>query len=83
MSLSSLHDFASWNPVLGLLGAANAERLAIPGGHVAGRSDRAGGWSLPLGLRRSPPGRALLTSDMQEEHDAVQWGAGRARGCRP
>lgn len=70
--MSSIHDFATWKPVLGLLRAANAERLSAPGGHVAGRIDRRGGWSLPFRQRFPPPGRALLVSDMQDEFDAVQ-----------
>jgi cell wall assembly regulator SMI1 len=69
--LPSIRDFATWEPVLELLRADNAERLADPGGHVAGRIDRRGGWSLPL-RPRFPPGRALLVSDMQDEFDAVQ-----------
>jgi hypothetical protein len=71
-SLPSIRDFAAWEPALGLLRAANAEGLAAPGGHVAGRIDRRGGWSLPLPPRFPPPGRALLVSDMQDEFDAVQ-----------
>ena len=70
--MSSIHDFATWEPVLGLLRAANAERLTAPGGHVAGWIDRRGGWSLPFRQRFPPPGRALLVSDMQDEFDAVQ-----------
>jgi cell wall assembly regulator SMI1 len=71
-SLPSIGDFATWGPVLGLLRAANAESLAAPGGHVAGRIDRRGGWSLPFRQRFPPPGRALLVSDMQDEFDTVQ-----------
>ena len=70
--MPSIRDFATWEPVLGLLRAANAEGLAAPGGHVAGRIDRRGGWSLPFRRRFPPPGRALLVSDMQDEFDAVQ-----------
>jgi cell wall assembly regulator SMI1 len=70
-SLPSIHDFATWEPVLGLLRAANAESLAAPGGHVAGRIDRRRGWSLPLPVPYKL-GRSLLVSDMQDEHDAVQ-----------
>jgi SMI1 / KNR4 family (SUKH-1) len=58
--------------VLGLLCAANSERLTAPGGHVAGRIDRHGGWSLPFQQRFPLPGRALLVSDMQDEFNAVQ-----------
>src|SRR5438128_2438329 len=49
--------------MLGLLRAANAERLAAPGGHVAGRIDRRGGGSLPLRPRAPAPGPALLASE--------------------
>src|SRR5258708_16793500 len=53
-SLSLVHDFATWEPVLGLLRAANAERLTAPGGHVAAPIDRRGR-SGPLLLPRLPP----------------------------
>ena len=69
--LSSIHDFATWEPLLELLRADNAESLAAVGGHVAGRIGRRG-WSLPTRPRFPPPGRALLVSDMQDEFDAVQ-----------
>jgi cell wall assembly regulator SMI1 len=64
-SLPSIHDFATWEPLLRLLRVGNAERLAVPGGHVAGQIGRRG-WSLPL------PGRVLQVEDMQDEFDAVE-----------
>jgi cell wall assembly regulator SMI1 len=67
----SLHDFATWEPLLRLLRAGNAESLAAPGGHVAGRIGH-GGWSLPMPPRLPPPGRALQVEDMQDEYDAVE-----------
>ncbi|MET8097948.1 SMI1/KNR4 family protein [Streptomyces sp. NPDC005236] len=69
--MSSLYDFATWEPLLRLLRTAHTETLAVPGGHVAGRVGR-GGWSVPLQPRRPQPGRALLVSDMQEEFDAIE-----------
>jgi cell wall assembly regulator SMI1 len=69
--LSSLHDFATWEPLLRLLRTAHRESLAAPGGNVAGSIGR-GSWSVPLQQRRPQPGRALLVSDMQEEFDAIE-----------
>ncbi|XRQ07260.1 SMI1/KNR4 family protein [Actinomadura welshii] len=69
--MSSIHDFATWAPLLGLLRAGNAESLAAPGGHVAGRIGTHG-WSVPLPRRLPPPGRALQTEDVQDENDAIQ-----------
>jgi cell wall assembly regulator SMI1 len=69
--LPSIHDLATWEPLLRLLRAGSAESLAAPGGHVAGRIGRAG-WSVPLPPRFPPPGRALQVEDMQDEFDAVE-----------
>lgn len=69
--MSSLHDFATWEPLLRLLRTAHTETLAAPGGNVAGSIGR-GSWSVPLPQRRPQPGRALLVSDMQEEFDAIE-----------
>ncbi|MFP8887618.1 SMI1/KNR4 family protein [Streptomyces mangrovi] len=70
-SSSSLHDLATWEPLLRLLRADNAERLAAPGGQVAGRIGRHG-WSVPLRWRPVPPGRAAQVEDRQAEYDAVE-----------
>ncbi|WP_329281630.1 SMI1/KNR4 family protein [Streptomyces sp. NBC_01451] len=69
--MSSLHDFATWEPLLRLLRGAHTETLAAPGGNVAGSIGR-GSWSVPVQQRRPQPGRALLVSDMQEEFDAIE-----------
>ncbi|MEC4017053.1 SMI1/KNR4 family protein [Streptomyces sp. H27-D2] len=69
--MPSIHDFTTWEPVLRLLRAANAESLAAPGGHVAGRIGP-DGWSLPLRRRLPPPGRAAQVEDMQDEFEAVK-----------
>lgn len=69
--MPSIHDFATWEPVLRLLQAANAESLAAPGGHVAGGIG-SHSWSLPLQRRFPPPGQAAQIEDMQDEFDAVQ-----------
>jgi cell wall assembly regulator SMI1 len=69
--LPSIHDFATWDPVLRLLRAANTESLAAPGGHVAGRIGPHS-WSLPLQRRFPPPGRAAQVEDMQDEFNAVK-----------
>ncbi|GAA1227797.1 SMI1/KNR4 family protein [Kitasatospora nipponensis] len=65
-----------WEPVLRLLRAAHAERLAHPGGWVAGRIGQ-GSWSVPVPRRMPPPGRAALMSDNQDLHEAV----GRVRSA--
>lgn len=85
--MSSLHDFATWEPLLRLLRTAHTETLAAPGGNVAGSIGR-GSWSVPVQQRRPQPGRALLVSDMQEEFDAIvrvqnALTAAEATGWRP
>lgn len=74
--MSSIHDFPTWEPVLRLLRESNAESLAAPGGHVAGRIDQYG-WSLPLRRRRPRPGQAAQVEDHQDEFDAAE----RVRGA--
>ncbi|MHA6762381.1 hypothetical protein [Streptacidiphilus sp. PAMC 29251] len=69
--MSSLHDFATWEPLLRLLRTTHAETLAAQGGHVAGRIGQSS-WSVPLQRRRPQPGRAMLVSDRQEEFDAIE-----------
>ncbi|WP_351236420.1 SMI1/KNR4 family protein [Streptomyces sp. NPDC002133] len=69
--MPSIHDFETWEPVLRLLRAGNAESLAARGGYVAGRIGH-GGWSLPMQRRLPPPGRALQVEDMQDEFAVVQ-----------
>ncbi|MFI9065700.1 SMI1/KNR4 family protein [Streptomyces sp. NPDC053429] len=44
---SSIHAFTTWEPLLQLLRAENAERLAVPGGRVVGCITRSS-WSVPL-----------------------------------
>ncbi|WP_156179054.1 SMI1/KNR4 family protein [Saccharothrix sp. ST-888] len=70
-SLPSMHDFATWEPVLRLLLASNAERHGAPAVRVAGSIGRHG-WSLALRRRLPPPGRAAQIEDMQDEFDAVK-----------
>ncbi|GGW43086.1 SMI1/KNR4 family protein [Streptomyces xantholiticus] len=69
--MPSIHDFATWEPLLRLLRASDAERLAAPGGYVAGRIGR-GSWSVPLRRPRPRPGRAAQVEDMQDEFAAVK-----------
>ncbi|MFJ8999948.1 SMI1/KNR4 family protein [Streptomyces sp. NPDC102359] len=68
--MPSLHDIATWQPLLRLLHAAHADTLAAPGGHVSGQISP-GAWSVPLPYRPPQPGRASLVSDNQDEFDAV------------
>ncbi|MFJ6886944.1 SMI1/KNR4 family protein [Streptomyces californicus] len=72
----SIADFATWQPVLRLLWAAEAGRAGSsePGDEpvrVSGRIGR-GGWSLALPRRVPPRGRASQAEDMQDELDAVE-----------
>ncbi|MGW0843945.1 SMI1/KNR4 family protein [Streptomyces sp. NPDC002787] len=69
--MSALHDFATWEPLLRLLWADKAERLATPGGQVAGRIS-VHSWSVPLTRLMPEPGRAAQVEDMQAEWDAVE-----------
>ncbi|MEU9581988.1 SMI1/KNR4 family protein [Streptomyces werraensis] len=68
--MPSLHDVATWQPLLRLLRAAHADTLAEPGGHVSGQISP-GAWSVPLPYRPPQPGRASLVSDNQDQFDAV------------
>jgi len=73
-SPSSIHDFATWEPLLRLLRADRERRDggASPGSvRVAGRI-REHGWSLDLRRPRPAPGRAVQMEDVQEEHDAAE-----------
>ncbi|MCB5166493.1 SMI1/KNR4 family protein [Streptomyces bambusae] len=69
-STPSIHDFATWEPVLRLLLASRSDRTAGKPMRVAGRIGRSG-WSLAL-KRPVPSGRAMLTDDIREELDAVE-----------
>ncbi|WP_369183018.1 SMI1/KNR4 family protein [Streptomyces sp. Y1] len=62
--MSTLNDFTTWEPLLRLLRASHAERLAAPGGRVSGRIGQHG-WSVPL---RRPAG---AEPDDRAERDAV------------
>ncbi|MFE9457325.1 SMI1/KNR4 family protein [Streptomyces californicus] len=68
----SIADFATWQPVLRLLRAAEADKdgSAEPV-RVSGRIGR-GGWSLALPRRVPPRGQASQAEDMQDELDAVE-----------
>ncbi|MFJ8165873.1 SMI1/KNR4 family protein [Streptomyces sp. NPDC096136] len=61
-SRSSIHAFATWEPLLRLLRAENAERLAVPGGRVVGRITR-NSWSVPL--------RQMYNDGVQRVHDIL------------
>ncbi|MFB7917370.1 SMI1/KNR4 family protein [Streptomyces sp. NPDC056061] len=68
--MSSIHDFATWEPLLRLLRDGNAQKLAAPDGYVAGQISR-DSWSMPLRRPSPPPGRAAQVEDVQAEYDAV------------
>ncbi|MFF6888001.1 SMI1/KNR4 family protein [Streptomyces sp. NPDC012421] len=67
----SIHDFATWQPVLRLLRAAKADEAGAAPLRVAGRIGRRG-WSLALRHPAPPSGRASRTEDIQDEIDAVE-----------
>ncbi|MGI5507932.1 SMI1/KNR4 family protein [Streptomyces sp. CA-106131] len=69
--LPSVHDFATWEPVLRLLRDSGAKEQAAPSIRVAGRIGQQG-WSLPLRRRLPPPGRAAQVEDMRDEMEAVE-----------
>lgn len=75
--MSALSEFATWEPLIKLLWARNREsqhtRFAPIPGVIPGVIGR-GGWSMHLMPHplRLEPGRALLVSDFQEEHDAAE-----------
>ncbi|MET7712565.1 SMI1/KNR4 family protein [Streptomyces sp. NPDC005407] len=69
--MPSIHDFATWEPLLRLVQASNAERLAEPGGYVTGQIGH-GSWSVPVRRPHPLPGRAAQVEDMQDEFDAVE-----------
>ncbi|MFF0413474.1 hypothetical protein ACFYUY_23940 [Kitasatospora sp. NPDC004745] len=66
--MSSLYDFETREP---LLRTAHARALAVPGGQVSGHIGR-GSYSVPVKRGFPPPGQAMLLSDNQEEHDAIE-----------
>ncbi|MDJ0383490.1 SMI1/KNR4 family protein [Streptomyces sp. G-G2] len=66
-----MHQFDTWEPLLRLLRAEHAKRLAVPGGRVVGRIGR-GSWSVPLTRRLPPRGRAAQLEDNRDQHDAVE-----------
>ncbi|MEX0171413.1 SMI1/KNR4 family protein [Streptomyces sp. LMG1-1-1.1] len=68
---ASIDDFATWEPVLGLLLAEQRRRHPDGPVRVVGQIGR-GSWSLDLRRRMPPPGRAAQVEDMQEEFDAVE-----------
>ncbi|WP_432117114.1 SMI1/KNR4 family protein [Streptomyces sp. bgisy032] len=69
--MSSIHDVATWEPLLHLVRASHADRLAAPGGCVTGQIGH-GSWSVPVHRPRPAPGRAAQVEDMQDEFTAVQ-----------
>ncbi|SDT33421.1 SMI1/KNR4 family protein [Actinoplanes derwentensis] len=68
----SLHDFATWKPLLELLHAANPAAFDTPGGHLSGRIGRDGSrsLSLPPPVVREPR-RAVQVEDMRAEFAAI------------
>ncbi|MEV5339661.1 SMI1/KNR4 family protein [Streptomyces sp. NPDC052676] len=71
--MTSIHDFATWEPLLRLLRAhaGDGAGAGVPSGRVGGRIGRYG-WSLPLHRPMPRLGRAVQVEDMQDEFDAVE-----------
>ncbi|GAA3495630.1 SMI1/KNR4 family protein [Streptomyces prasinosporus] len=69
--MSSIRDFATWEPLLRLVRDAHAEQLAAPGGCFTGQITL-GGWTLPAPQPHPEPGRALRVADMQDQFTAVE-----------
>ncbi|WP_217129298.1 SMI1/KNR4 family protein [Streptomyces sp. AC558_RSS880] len=69
--MSSIHDLATWEPLLRLVRDSHAEQLAAPGGCFTGQIGL-GGWTLPAPQPRPEPGRALQVADMQDQFTAVE-----------
>ncbi|MBL3665837.1 SMI1/KNR4 family protein [Streptomyces sp. M2CJ-2] len=69
--MSSIHDLATWEPLLRLVRDAHAEELAAPGGCFTGQVGL-GGWTLPAPQPHPAPGRALQVADMQDQFTAVE-----------
>ncbi|CAL9566614.1 hypothetical protein SUDANB15_04716 [Streptomyces sp. enrichment culture] len=68
--MSSIHDFATWEPLLRLVRDSHAERLAAPGGCFTGQIGL-GSWTLPVQQPSPVPGRASRVVDMEEQFTAV------------
>ncbi|MGA5822422.1 SMI1/KNR4 family protein [Kitasatospora sp. NPDC094028] len=69
--MSTLNDFTTWEPLLRLLRAAHADRLAAPGGRVSGAIGEH--WSsVPMTYRIPAAGAGGPASDHRAEQDAVE-----------
>ncbi|MEV6428143.1 SMI1/KNR4 family protein [Nocardia sp. NPDC051463] len=60
--MPAIHDFATWEPLLSLLGAEHADQLVADTSRVAG-SISSTGWSLSYGL--PPRGQSIAPHDQQ------------------
>lgn len=69
--MSSIHELATWEPLLRLVRDANAEQLAAPGGCFTGQITL-GSWTLPAPQPHPMPGRALQVADMEDQFTAVE-----------
>jgi cell wall assembly regulator SMI1 len=69
--LSSLHEFATWEPLLKALRVSHAEALAAVGGQAGGQIGMRS-WSIPMPPTFPKLGRALRPEDIPDQFDAVQ-----------
>ncbi|MFE0445352.1 SMI1/KNR4 family protein [Streptomyces fungicidicus] len=69
--MSSIHDFATWEPLLRLVRDSHAEQLAALGGYFSGQIGL-GSWTLPAPQPHPMPGRGLQVADMQDQFTAVE-----------
>ncbi|MFB6555596.1 SMI1/KNR4 family protein [Streptomyces sp. NPDC056405] len=71
-SLSSVHDFSTWAPVLRLLRDNSTRQATVSSPlRVTGRIGRQG-WSLPLRRQAPPSGQAAQAEDVRDETEAVE-----------
>jgi hypothetical protein len=76
--VSTLHEFATWKPLLHVLRSAHTATPGALGGHVAGRiGTHAYSVPMPCGMTFTMHGQASDAADRRPEFDAVQ----RVRGA--
>ncbi|MEU0600997.1 SMI1/KNR4 family protein [Streptomyces sp. NPDC006393] len=69
--MSSLYDFATWEPLLRLLRPGTEDRVSDRDGRVGGQIGRYG-WSVPVRRSLPRPGRASQAEEMLDEFTAVK-----------
>ncbi len=80
--MSSIHDLATWKPLLRLVRASHEERLAAPGGYLTGRISL-GSWSVPVQRPRLVPGRVEAAAHPELEVLCIGWRKGEPVSLAP